>query len=115
MIVLYFNGKNLSYFKTLRREDNTNTKNFLTDPVTRRGRALILRVMDSRIGLRQLPRLISRVEGLRHSQRHCLRHFSLRTEKCVALHRLVEIRRDERKHVIVRRVRRTVRDPEMKK
>jgi hypothetical protein len=109
----------LCHFETLRRATepsgrHTNKKNFLTDPVTRQGWALILCVMDPRIGLRQLPRLISRVEGLRHSQRHRLRHFSLRAEKCVALHRLVEIRRDEREHVIVRRVRRAIRNPEVK-
>lgn len=92
----------------------TNTKNFLTDPVTCQGRALILRVMDPRIRLRQLPRLISRVEGLRYSQRHGLRHFSLRAEKRMALHRLVEIRRDEREHVIMRRIRRAIRNSEIK-
>jgi len=66
--------------------------------------------MDPGIGLRQLPRLVSRVESLRHSQRHRLSHFPLRAEERVALHRLVQIGRDEREHVVVRRVRRAVRD-----
>jgi len=66
--------------------------------------------MNPGIGLRQLPRLVSRVESLRHSQRHRLSHFPLRAEERVALHRLVQIGRDEREHVIVRRVGRAVRD-----
>lgn len=71
--------------------------------------------MDPGIGLRQLPRLISRVEGLCYSQCHCLSHFSLGAEKRMTLHRLVQIRRDEREHMIVRRIRRAVRDPKTNK
>lgn len=87
-------------------------KSSLTSLVIRQRRTLILRVMDPGIGLRQLPRLISRLESLCHSKCHCLRHFSLGAEKRVTLHRLVQIRRDERKNMIVRRIRRAVRDPE---
>lgn len=68
--------------------------------------------MDPGIGLRQLPRLISRLESLCHSQCHCLRHFSLGAEKSVTLHRLVQIRRNERENMIVCGIRRAVRDPE---
>lgn len=67
--------------------------------------------MDPGVRLGQLPGLVSRVERLGHRQRHRLRHFPLRAEERVALHRLVQIRRDEREHVVVGRVRRAVRDP----
>lgn len=52
--------------KIRRRIRTKERRAFLTDPVARQGRTLILSLMNPGIGLRQLPRLISRVEGLRH-------------------------------------------------
>ena len=79
------------------------------------GGALVLGMIDPRVELNELPELVGGVEGLGYGQTDTLGDLALRAEIGVALHRLVQIRRDEREDVRVRRVRRAVRDPFQKR
>lgn len=68
-------------------------------------------MIEPGVDLGELPELVGRVEGLDDGEGDGVGDLAARTEIGVALVRLVQVRRYEREHAHVLRVRRAVRDP----